>query len=288
MVGYRPFDLRVVFRGNVGKGLISYNWLENSYVISPSELTEANRSELVDFLQNLPRFFLHVYPSSLFTFIDIVDEEEFRRLPIRGVLAGSEVFPPIQREAFQRRFGIPVAHWYGHSEYATLARCCRRCGGFHFYPTYGYTELVQIEDSRYRIVATSFNIIGTQFVRYDTSDIAILNDVVCNEPFMKVDVIEGREQEYFVDSVGKRRAFGPYLFGIHDEFWDRILSIQFRQREAGWLDVVVVMKENSSRTWLEHYLGERFAVCDLRFEYVDKIPSTTAGKHRYYVSLISA
>jgi phenylacetate-coenzyme A ligase PaaK-like adenylate-forming protein len=284
MAGYHPFDLRVVFRGNVGKELISYNWLENSYNISPSILTNANRSELVDFLQSLPQFFLHVYPSSLFTFIDIVEEGVFRRLPIRGVLAGSEVFPPIQRESFERRFGIPIAHWYGHSEYATLARCCRVCGGFHFYPTYGYTEFVPIEGDRYRIVVTSFNIFGTQFVRYDTSDIAILSSRVCAEPFMRVDSIEGREQEYFIDSDGKRRAFGPYLFGIHDDFWNRILAIQFLQQHPGQLDVKVVIRDNSDRSWLEDYLRKRFAVCDLHFEYVGQIPRTETGKHRYYVS----
>ncbi len=287
MAGYRPFDLRIVFRGNVGEGLISYNWLENSYNISPSELTDANHSELVDFLQSLPQFFLHVYPSSLFTFIEIVGDEEFRRLPIRGVLAGSEVFPPIQREAFQRRFGIPIAHWYGHSEYATLARCCRQCGGFHFYPTYGYTELLPIEDGRYRIVVTSFNIIGTQFVRYDTGDVAILSNRVCAEPFMRVEAIEGREQEYFIDSDGRCRAFGPYLFGIHGDFWDRISAIQFQQREAGSLDVILVTKGEQNRVWLEDYLRKRFAVCLLRFEYVERIPTTAAGKYRYYVSLVA-
>lgn len=286
VAGYRPFDLRVVFRGNVGERLISYHWWENAYTISPSQLTLARRDELLAFLRKLPLFFLHVYPSSLFTFIDIVGEEEFERLPIQGVLAGSEIFPPAQRELVENRFGIPVAHWYGHSEYATLARCCRRCGGFHFYPTYGYTELVPFEGDRCRIVVTSFNTVGTQFVRYDTGDIAIARNAACDEPFLKVDAIEGRDQEYFVDAEGKRRAFGPYLFGIHDEFWDRISAIQFRQQESGWLDVIAVVKTATYRGWLEDYLRKRFAVCKLRFEYVDRIPTTAAGKHRYYVSTL--
>lgn len=284
--GYRPFDLRVVFRGNVGDRLLSYDWLENAYIVSPSKLTLATRDQLVQFLRKLPAFFLHVYPSSLFTFIDFVGEAEFEALPIRGIMAGSEVFPPRQRELVEKRFGIRIAHWYGHSEYATLARCCHRCGGFHFYPTYGYTELVPLEGNRYRIVATSFNTFGTQFVRYDTSDIAVANGVACEEPFMKVDAIEGREQEYFVDAEGRRRAFGPYLFGIHNEFWERISAIQFRQQEAGWLEVAAIAKDATYHEWLEDYLRKRFAVCNLRFEYVEEIPKTAAGKHRYYVSTL--
>ena len=115
-----------------------------------------------------------MYPSSLFTFIDLVGEDLFRSLPVRGVIAASEMFPASEQAQFEREFGLEIAHWYGHSEYATLAYCCRKCRGFHFYPTYGHVELLasEIEGSR-RIIASSFNRIGTQFVRYDTGDLAL-------------------------------------------------------------------------------------------------------------------
>jgi phenylacetate-coenzyme A ligase PaaK-like adenylate-forming protein len=119
-------------------------------------------------------FFLHVYPSSLFTFVDLVGEDLFRSLPVRGVLAGSETFPVGEREWFEQEFGIKVAHWYGQSEYAALAYCCRECRGFHFYPTFGQVELCPSDtEGCQRIVASSFNRIGTQFVRYDTGDLAV-------------------------------------------------------------------------------------------------------------------
>lgn len=282
--GYRPFDLRVIYRGNTGKGLITYQWFENCYIISPEILTRHNAAALASFLKRCPPFFLHVYPSSLFTFIDIIGETAFAELPVRGVLAGSEAFPPSQHEAFTRRYRLPISHWYGHSEYATLARSCNACHGFHFYPTYGHTELVETAGGFHRIVATSFNAIGTQFVRYDTSDLAKPSTKVCPEPFMRVDAIEGRQQDFFIDRAGQRRSFGPYLFGIHDEFWEKIRAIQFRQEQAGWLDVKVVPKRDADRRWLEKYLSQRFCHCDLRFSYVERIETTQQGKHRYYLS----
>lgn len=284
--GYRPFDLRVVYRGNIGSDLISYSWIENAYVISPSQLTPQNSGQVVEFLKGTRPFFLHVYPSSLFSFIELVGEKNFRELPIRGVLAGSEVFPTAQRNAFEEKFDLPVAHWYGHSEYAVLAKQCRECDGFHFYPTYGYPELVPDETSSQRIVATSFNAIGTRFVRYDTGDLATPADGRCSAPFFSVAAVQGREQEYFIDRAGQRRAFGPYLFGIHDEFWDRVSAIQFLQQQPGRLDVRLTLKSSGHRVWLEAYLQQRFAVCDLGFEYVSEIPKTKAGKHRYYLSLL--
>jgi phenylacetate-CoA ligase len=238
----------------------------------------------VRFLKELPPFFLHVYPSSLFSFIDLVGEQEFRKLKIRGVLAGSESFPPAQIEHFRKRFGLKVAHWYGHGEYATLAFWCEECLGFHFYPTYGYTELVPTEDGRLRIVATSFNRIGTRFLRYDTGDIAYDDGQACRRPFLRVSAIEGREQEYFIGKDGLRRAFGPYLFGIHDSFWETIRAIQFRQSEKGAMRVAVAIKQGKDRDSLESYLRERFGTCDLEFDYVEEIPKTLSGKHRYYIT----
>ena len=103
------------------------------------------RRTLRQWLRTLPPFFLHVYPSSLYTFIDLVGEDLFRSLPIRGVIAASEMFPAGEQLRFEQEFGIKIAHWYGHSEYAVLAYCCRECRGFHFYPTYGHVELLSSE-----------------------------------------------------------------------------------------------------------------------------------------------
>jgi hypothetical protein len=97
-------------------------------------------------------------------------------------------------------------------------------------------------------------------------------------------MIEGREQEYFIGKDGLRRAFGPYLFGIHDSFWETIRAIQFRQSEHGTMRVAVAIKQGKDRDSLESYLRERFGTCDLGFDYVEEIPKTSSGKHRYYIS----
>src|SRR5262249_16453815 len=160
-------------------------------------------------------FFLHVYPSSLYTFIDLVGEDLFRELPVRGVLAGSEGFAAGEQARFEREFGIQIAHWYGHSEYAVLAYCCRKCHAFHFYPTYGYAEFLSSgDDMLRRIVASSYNRIGTQFIRYDTGDLATLATGSCSDQFPRVSAIVGRSQETFIDSSGRKRSLLGYVFGI--------------------------------------------------------------------------
>jgi hypothetical protein len=99
-----------------------------------------------------------------------------------------------------------------------------------------------------------------------------------------VDGIEGRRQEFFIDRDGLRRGFGPYLFGIHTQFWAQFSAIQFSQSRPGRLRVRVVPKDPNELSQLEAFLRERFAPVDLEFDYVATIPRTETGKHQYYVN----
>lgn len=290
-VGYKPFDLRVVYRGNIGKKLISYNWFENAYVISPAHLNSTNVEEVLELLARLKPFFLHVYPSSLLSLIGFIGESTMRSLPIRGILAGSEAFPPAQIRLVEEALCVRVAHWYGHAEYATLAKYCRYCDGFHFYPTYGYTEFPEGDEGLHRIVATSFNTLGTRFVRYDTGDLAKLSDFRCAQPFRRIDTVVGRVQEYFIGNDNIRYAFGPFLFGIHNRLWELTTNIQFIQRLPGEIDVRISFKSDVSNTdqeWARSFLQSRFSPVALVFKKDGLIVKTPVGKQSYYINELAA
>lgn len=284
LVGYAPYDLRVVYRGNCYRSLLHYDVPENAWFISPSETTERQLDRLRDWIKRVPPFFLHVYPGSLYSLIDLLGEDLFRRLPVRGVLAGSEAFPVGEQIRFEQDFGIRVAHWYGHSEYAALAYLCRECRGFHFYPTYGLVELVDSDALELsHIIATSFNRLGTQFVRYDTGDLAAPPTGPCAGTFLRVGTIVGRSQETFIDATGRHRALGSYVFGIHGAFWDHVRDLQFVQDRPGGLRVRVVQSTNPNRSQIERTLKRRMPMVALEFEYVASIERSTNGKRRYLV-----
>jgi phenylacetate-CoA ligase len=285
-IGYQPHDLRVCYRGQIHGGLIRFNHLENAWLVSPAATLEHELGQLRGWVRALPPFFLHVYPSSLFTFIDLVGEGLFRTLPIRGVLAGSEAFPLGEQERFERDFGIKVVHWYGHSEYAVLAYLCRHCHGFHFYPTYGQVELLASDtDGCQRIVASSFNRIGTQFTRYDTGDLAIVPTGSCPaDHFPRAGAIVGRSQETFIDGSGRRRALGPYLFGIHGSFWDQVRDVQVVQDRPGLLRVRFAAEPGADQDQLELTLLRRMPMTRLEFEYVPVIERSPNNKRRYLVN----
>ncbi len=286
-VGFAPYDLRVRYCGDVLGGMLRYNRLENVWMINPGATVDQELGGLRRWLRTLPPFFLHVYPSSLYTFIDLVGEDLFRSLPVRGVIAASEMFPAGDQVHFEQEFGIKVAHWYGHSECAVLAYCCRECRGFHFYPTYGHVELLSSEtDDCRRVVASSFNSIGTQFVRYDTGDLAV--DAVgrcASDNFPRASAIVGRSQETFVDNSGRRRSLFGYAFGDldHDAFYDQIRDIQFVQDKAGCLRVRIVTNPGAERDQIQRTFERHIPIATLEFEFLSAIERSPSGKRRYFV-----
>jgi phenylacetate-CoA ligase len=291
-VGYAPHDLRVRYAGDIHGGMLRYNRLENVWIISPGATVERELDRLRRWVRTLPPFFLHVYPSSLYTFIDLVGEDLFRSLPVRGIIAASETFPAGEQARFEQEFGIKIAHWYGHSEYATLAYYCRECRSFHFYPTYGHVELLtsEIEGCR-RVVASSFNRMGTQFVRYDTGDLAVDAVGSCAaDSFPRASAIVGRSQETFVDVSGRRRSLFGYAFGDldHGAFWDYIRDIQFVQDKAGFLRVRIVPNPGAEKDEIERTFEQRMPMAKLEFEYVSAIERSPSGKRRYFVDAMQA
>ena len=287
----RPYDLRVRYAGDIHGGMLRYNRFENMWIVSPGATVEGELGRLRQWMRTLSPFFLHVYPSSLYTFIDLVGENLFRSLPIRGVIAASEMFSANEQARFEQEFGIKIAHWYGHSEYAVLAYCCRECRGFHFYPTYGCVELLSSEtEGCRRVVASSFNRIGTQFVRYDTGDLAVDPVGSCaNDRFPRASAIVGRSQETFIDSSGRRRSLYGYAFGDldHDAFYDQIRDIQFVQDKAGSLRVRIVTNPGAERDQIQQAFEQRIPMARLEFEYVSVIERSPSGKRRYFVDTLN-
>lgn len=281
-IGYKPFDYRIVVRGNNPNKGISYNFFENALIISQNAFTSEMKNELFSIFIKKP-YYLHVYPSTLIFLIDYWGKEVFKDFPILGILAGSESFPLSQLKWFEKSFNIPLAHWYGHSEYAVFAEFCEKCKEFHFYPTYGKVCLNK-NGKHYRLIANSFNRYGTQFINYFTGDYAIPSKRHCDENnFFKVNTIIGREQEFIFDIQGHKKAFGPYLFGIHSDFWEHIEKIQFVQNEAGKLYVYYIPTSKYQEYSFRNFLINRFKGFTLIFSEVNSTKTTKSGKHKFII-----
>ncbi len=139
------------------------------------------------FLASLPPFFLPVYPGSLRPFIELAGGDgAFRRLTVRGVLAGSESFLPGRQTPVRAGVRHPYPRTgYGHSEYLVVALTAGNATVSPSLPDlrHGGAAAQAGESGPLRILARRRqNRLGTQFWRYETGDLALPAPGTCTAP----------------------------------------------------------------------------------------------------------
>lgn len=134
-------------------------------------------------------------------------------------------------------------------------------------------------------MASSFNRIRTQFVRYDTGDLAIAPTGTCTaDSFPRADAIVGRSQETFIDNKGRRRSLFGYVFGDEKSvLWDEIRDLQVVQERPGRLLVRFVANPGADKNLIQQTLERRMPMFEHEFEYVSAIERSPSGKRRYFV-----
>lgn len=302
-IGYNPGDLCAVFRSalirnRVNDKLWEYDAIKNRYFFSTFDLTEENIKKYIKKLREIRPKFLHVYPSALTIIASFMKKDNIKPInSIRGILSGSENTYPHQIKLFEDVFKCKVFRWYGLCEMSALAGSCEFSYNYHCYPTYSYVELIDEkgsiineEDKVGEIVGTTFDNYVMPLIRYRTGDFAIYGGEKCsycgryNLIFKE---IEGRAQEYIIDKNGNKYSLGPFIFGIHDEFWSDISSIQFKQEEKGKL-ILYGTSNSLSPSGIKSYLysiwyprlSGNFELEVIPLNYIKR---GSIGKHKFLV-----
>ncbi len=279
--------------------LYEYQAIGNRLAISCYALNETNVDEVVAAIREFQPEFIHAYPSALKILTRLIaDPQRIRdRVRIKAVFLGSEGIDPLDRDFLGGFYDSRVVSWYGHSECAVHAGNTVDSDEYHFYPFYGYLELLD-EAGRPvtrpgdggRIVVTSFDNYVMPFIRYDTGDIGVLSDRTTWYDRFECTVlsrIEGRSQDCLVLKDGTRVSVTAFIFGQHLRQFSSIREMQLQQDERGELLVRLVPLSAIRADELEQ-LGRvlRKSVSgriSIRFEVVDRIAKTERGKHRFLI-----
>jgi phenylacetate-CoA ligase len=296
-VGWKEGDRQLVLRGlpikrrNRMQFYPRFNELRcSSYFLIP-EWMEAYRLRAFKYRPD----WLRVYPSSGFIFANFLKETGRPFPPLKGVLCASENLYDFQKEILQEVFHARVFSHYGHYEMAALAGFCEYEDTYHVLPQYGYAELIGPNGKlvsepglRGEIVATSFIMHATPFIRYRTKDLATLKShgcPSCGRPYPVWERIDGRLQEFIATSTG--RLISMTAINMHDDIFDHIRQFQFAQEEKGKITFKYVPKPTcrpdvvaDMRNRLMVKLGEDVT---LAMEEVPEIPLTSRGKHRFLI-----
>ena len=232
-------------------------------------LTPENLPAYVAAFQKFRPDFIHGYPSSLYLLGGYTP---------KALFTASESLLDFQRTAIERAFGAKVFNWYGNTEMTcNIVECA--AGSLHYRLDYGVLEL--LTDGT--MIVTGLNNRAMPLIRYRVGDRAVAKDGTCSCgcAFPLIERIDGRIEDYVRTPDGRYVGRLDHLFKDAKHVREaqivqtRLDEIVIRVVKDNGFDEQIVLREARQR------LGDAIKI---RFEYVNAIERTAAGKFRFIVS----
>lgn len=305
-VGLGDKDIVLAMRGrNVptavrpGGKVWMYEPIKRQLILSTDHLEPCFMHAYEDALRQFHPPYIQAFPSALYPLARWLSEHPLPEFTeqVRGVMLYSENVPEFQMRLLRKIFHCPVLRHYGHSERVLMAATLPDDDRYHFWPQYGYFELLD-ESGRSvtrpgelgEIVGTSFDNRVMPFVRYRTGDMAILSDKSPSLPgYPVVERIEGRLQEFIV--TRDHRLISICTMGTaHSEALAGLDALQYEQKEPGRILLRVISRaplDGELRHKIARTVEEKTQYgCVADIVQTDSIPRTAGGKHTMLVQHI--
>lgn len=293
--GYFKGARLVLLRGHVtssqsdGK-ISSYDATRNWLILSSYHLTPERLPQYLEQIEQFEPDLLYVYPSSILQLAEYLERAgQTWRVPLRGILCGSEKITIPQKRMLERIFKCRAYSWYGHSERVVLAAEGRQTELCYFVPQYGFVEFgPENEEGLREVIGTSFDNMVMPLIRYRTGDyVRLAQDSDSFEyPVPAAVEIAGREQEFLVAVDGRKIALTA--INMHDGIFDQLYAVQFVQSKPGRAEFRYVPGPNFDAARLptikEALLRKLGGDFDLQLRQTTEVAKTPAGKHKWLVT----
>lgn len=300
--GYKYGERRVIMRGNIiniYKDGIRQWWeylpLDNALILSSYNMTEENLPKYVERINKFKPVVLQGYPSSLYIVANFLQNNNLRLKNIKNIFTSSETLYPHQKEIMEEYFDAKIWDLYGNTERNALVMQCEE-KNYHIISEYGIMELIDSKGEKVNkegelgeIIATGFNNHAMPFIRYKTGDFGVYTKkhCSCGRNYLLLQRIEGRVQDLIVTKDRRLITLTALIFAQHFNAFSRVREIQLIQEREGELFVRIVKNpQYSHNDELEILSKMQMAVTgglSIKFEYVDHIPRTKRGKHKFLV-----
>jgi phenylacetate-CoA ligase len=279
----------VVPGGVFGSGLLDF--IAAEHTLAAYEYTEAQLVEWARFIQRYHPVLLQGYASVLAEVARVViDNKMPMPKTLIGVYSTAEVLTGYQRQRMQQAFGCKVFNQYGSREVPNIACECSH-GNMHVFTDMVMLESVPLE-SENRLLVTSLTNRLMPMIRYDIGDSGRLLDGECDcgLPFPLMEMNLCRQNDLIRTRSGKT---------IHPSYFNRLLygqtqirQYQWVQRDPGRLTLNLVAAHplsDATRASLESSIRQDVdAQMELEVNYLDAIPRTVSGKHRFVIGMAAA
>jgi len=217
------------------------------------------------------------------------------KIPLKAIVTSSETLDNSDREFIEGVFGCPVFNRYGSTEFGNVAQECPNHQGLHIFTEHTYMECLEnklpaLPGEKGELVITSLDNYGMPFIRYQIGDYGEISDKACDcgRGFPLLKSVDGRVFDVVVAPNG-RFIPGTYWTILFKTVYG-IRQFQLIQESADTLDVKLITEpafQSNSLCELEERIHERCGpTLRVRFEIVDDIPLTKAGKRKFIISKI--
>lgn len=248
-------------------------------------------------MDNHKPVYLHGYPSAVALLASYFDEQGLKPTqPVQAIFCDSEVLYDSQRQLIEKVFGGRVYSVYGHTEGSVLGVNCAQSRKMHLVPQVGICELLDADDKpitqlgqKGQIVVTGFYNRVMPFVRYRTYDVGVYSEqsCACGRNYFILEQVEGRAQDYGVDSHGRAVPLAPTLFDYNFD-WSGIDRFRVVQKAPGKLNFLIVPDAAAKdqfpqlaariKNSFENLFNYGFKI---DVERKDSLARTDRGKYRY-------
>ena len=207
---------------------------------SPFHLSDTNIDMYLNSMIKKGIKILRGYPSSLTIIADYVLRTNHKIPKIKLILTASEVLTDYDRSKIELAFNSKVFNHYGLAEQIVMMGNCSNHEGLHNYDEYGYLELLDTEFPNIkRIIGTNLHNYTTPLLRYDTGDLAIVENTKCSCGRVSTIVknIIGRNDVYIKSSSGLK--IPTVNFYTLFENFPEIIQWQIIQRNLDLIEVII-------------------------------------------------
>lgn len=270
-----------------------YDSVLNRYFLTMQQISAHKILAISKWLESANIGIFVGYPSIMTAFANELYNQKIEvNSPPKHIFTGAEKLYDNQKRILQDVFkDVQIHELYSFSEQAAIATHCVN-SVYHEDFEIGHMELnnaSSVENGMQgEILATGFANIGMPFIRYQNGDTAVFSNskCTCGLHSQIIEDIVGRNEDYIITPEGLHIQRLDYIFKDTYE----IKECQVAQRQLGEM-ILRIVKRDSYSVATEKKLLINISqwvspTIKVKFEYVDEIPRTKAGKFKAVVSEI--
>jgi len=274
----------------------SYHGFGRVLALSSLSMTSENLPVYIRKIMKFNPEFILGFPSAL-TILARYLQENNLRLKIKAVVPSGETIEEWQRDFIKETFFCPVSGLYAHNEFAVFAGTCEEGNGYHLFPEYGITELIQEtitsdDKNLAHIVATGFNNYAFPLIRYKTEDLCITTQrqCACGRSHPLIENVIGRVQQFIVTKSNRLIPLTGF-YGLVAKCTQHVKECQLLQEKEGEVQLFIVpegnLTEEEEKCIFQSFTNKFHNDIYLQISYIDSLHRTPSGKTPFLIQKLS-